>query len=130
LTDAEINQIESAANVRISRQRRGENPWYEVTLAEASRDPMRERLAMIGHPVEKMKRVKLGNLEIGDLAPGRFRKLTHEEIAGLGKLVAKTEARSRGGVEPRLPASRRPQRGESSKPVSRRGRERRKKGRK
>lgn len=107
LTDAEMNEAESASNVRISRAKRGENPWYEVTLAEASRDPLRDKLAMLGHPVEKMKRVKLGNIEIGDIPPGRFRQVSREEIEGLEKLLVKTEVRSRGGAKPQMPASRR-----------------------
>jgi hypothetical protein len=50
--------------------------------------------------VEKMKRIKLANIEIGDLAPGRFRKLTPEEIASLEKLIAKQVVRTRDAPKP------------------------------
>jgi 23S rRNA pseudouridine2605 synthase len=103
LSDAEIKQVGHEAGVTIERQKRGDNPWYEVTVTEARRDPLRDKLAAIDHPVEKMKRVKLANIEIGDLAPGRFRLLTREEIASLEKLVAKQAVRSSaGGPRPKL----------------------------
>jgi 16S rRNA U516 pseudouridylate synthase RsuA-like enzyme len=94
LNDAETGQIARETGVRIEPQRRGDNPWYEVTLTEAPRDSLREKLALLGHPVEKMKRIKLANVEIGDVPPGRFRVLSDNEVAGLQKLVAKQAARS------------------------------------
>jgi 23S rRNA pseudouridine2605 synthase len=100
LTDADMKQIEAETRVRVERLKRAENAWYEVTLTEARRDPLREKLQLLGHPVEKMKRIKLANIEIGDLAPGRFRKLTPEEIAGLEKLIAKQAVRTRDAPKP------------------------------
>ena len=100
LTDAEMKQIEAESRVRVERLKRAENAWYEVTLTEARRDPLREKLQLLGHPVEKMKRIKFANIEIGDLAPGRFRKLTPEEIAGLEKLIAKQAIRTRDDPKP------------------------------
>jgi len=100
LTDADMKQIEAEMRVRVERLKRAENAWYEVTLTEARRDPLREKLQLLGHPVEKMKRIKLANIEIGDLAPGRFRKLTPEEIAGLEKLIAKQAVRTRDAPKP------------------------------
>jgi 23S rRNA pseudouridine2605 synthase len=99
LTDADITQIETETRVRIERLKRAENAWYEVTLTEARRDPLRAKLELMGHPVEKMKRIKLANIELGDLAPGRFRKLSPEEISSLEKLIAKQAVRSRGGAQ-------------------------------
>ena len=34
----------------------------------------------IGHPVKKLKRVSIGNLHIGDLPLGKWRKLSKNEI--------------------------------------------------
>ncbi|HXW17040.1 MAG TPA: pseudouridine synthase [Candidatus Acidoferrales bacterium] len=103
LSDAQIAQIEGESGVRIERQRRGDNPWYGVTLSEARRDPLREKLAALGHPVEKMKRLKIANIEIGDLAPGRFRALSPNEVVSLEKLLTKQAARSSaGGAKPGL----------------------------
>jgi len=92
LSDAEMKQAAHAAGARIERLKSGENPWYEVKLAGASRDPLRDKLAAMGHPVEKMKRVKLANIELGDVPPGRFRHLTQAEIAALEKLLTRGES--------------------------------------
>jgi 16S rRNA U516 pseudouridylate synthase RsuA-like enzyme len=40
----------------------------------------------IGHQVEKIKRVRYGPLEL-DVHPGKFRKLTPEEVAKLKSLA-------------------------------------------
>ena len=103
LSDSEIAQAAAASRARIERGQRGENPWYEVTMADASRDPLRERLEMMGHPVEKMKRIKIASLEIGDLAPGRFRSLTLKEVAGLGAAVKKAATHPQSAATPVQP---------------------------
>jgi|HubBroStandDraft_1064217.scaffolds.fasta_scaffold05203_5 23S rRNA pseudouridine2605 synthase len=83
LTFAEIEELSRATGARISR-RGGQNaPWYEVTLAEARRDALRDRLFRSGHPVEKMKRIALANLELGSLPPGQHRELSGGELSGL-----------------------------------------------
>jgi hypothetical protein len=62
-------------------------PWYEVTLAEARRDALRNKLFQYGHPVEKMKRVAIGNLSLDSLGPGHRRELSSAEVASLSKLL-------------------------------------------
>lgn len=63
------------------------NPWYEVILSEARRDLLRRSLLASGHPVEKMKRVKLANIELGTLAEGRYRHLEAAELERLERAV-------------------------------------------
>src|SRR5271154_16859 len=62
-------------------------PWYEVTLSEARRDALRNRLFQTGHPVEKIKRVKIGNLALESLAPGMYRPLSDAEVNTLRRMV-------------------------------------------
>jgi len=114
LSDSEIAQVAAASRARIERGQRGDNPWYEVTIADVSRDPLREQLAAMGHPVEKMKRLKIGSLEIGDLAPGRFRTLTLKEVVGLESAVKKAALHPQSAVisQPVRP-SRRPRSGKT-----------------
>ena len=107
LTDAEIVQVATAARARIERAQRGDNPWYEVTMADVSSDPLREKLMQIGHPVEKMKRAKIGPLDVGNLAPGQWRSLNLKEITGLEIAVKKALAHPESGGEI-PPPSRRP----------------------
>jgi len=87
LTFAEIEELARATGARISR-RGGQNaPWYEVTISEARRDALRNRLFQTGHPVEKLKRVAIANIELGSLAPGEHRELSAGEVAALKRAL-------------------------------------------
>jgi 23S rRNA pseudouridine2605 synthase len=63
------------------------NPWYEAELRGARRDLLREALFAAGHPVEKTKRVRLGPLDLGELAEGHYRQLAPSEVALLRREV-------------------------------------------
>jgi len=41
----------------------------------------------VGHPVRYLKRIRFGNLELGELPIGEYRHLTDEELKNLKKLV-------------------------------------------
>jgi 23S rRNA pseudouridine2605 synthase len=107
LTFAEIESLTRSTGARISRLRGKDAPWYEVTLSEARRDSLRNKLFQTGHPVEKMKRTRIANLELDSLATGRFRALSPAELIALKhKLDAtaagkKLRARSRPARRPR-----------------------------
>ena len=58
-----------------------ENPWYEVTLHQGRNQQIRHMFQSIGHPVEKLHRVRIGNLKDDKLRPGAWRFLTEEEVA-------------------------------------------------
>lgn len=59
------------------------NPWYEVVLIEGRQNQIRRMFARIGYLVEKLKRVRVGFLELGDLPLGGFRSLTPREVERL-----------------------------------------------
>jgi 23S rRNA pseudouridine2605 synthase len=87
LTFEEIEQLSRSTGARISRLRGKESPWYEVTLSEARRDSLRNKLFQTGHPVEKIKRIRLANLELGSLQPGEHRTLSSEDVAMLSRAI-------------------------------------------
>lgn len=87
LTMAEIESLSRATGARMMRLRAKESPWYEVEIAEARRDALRNRLFQSGNPVEKMKRVRIGNLELGSLLPGQHRTISPQEAAGVLRAV-------------------------------------------
>ena len=87
LTAAEIESLARATGARIRQLRSKDSPWYEATLADARRDALRNKLFRTGHPVQKIKRVAIGNLELGSLAPGRHRELTPGEVSSLMRLT-------------------------------------------
>ncbi len=67
--------------------RKGENPWYEVRLVEGRQNQIRIMFKHFGRLVEKLKRVKIGFLDLGDLKPGAYRTLTNAEVARFRKLM-------------------------------------------
>jgi pseudouridine synthase len=69
------------------------NPWYEVRLYEGRNNQIRLMFKHFGRLVEKLRRVRIGPLELGPLKPGQFRYLNDEEIRKL-KRAAQTPART------------------------------------
>ena len=59
----------------------GDNPWFEVTLHQGRNQQIRRMFQAIGHPVEKLRRVRIGSLEDEKLRPGQWRFLTEQEVA-------------------------------------------------
>ena len=55
----------------------------EIVLAEGRKREVRRMLASVGLPLERLARVKLGPLPLGDIAPGRFRPLSGQEVRQL-----------------------------------------------
>ena len=66
--------------------KRGANPWYEVKIAEGRQNQIRVMFQNFGRLVEKLRRVKIGFLEL-DVPPGRYRALTPREIERFRKLL-------------------------------------------
>jgi 23S rRNA pseudouridine2605 synthase len=70
-----------------------ENPWYEVKLYEGRNNQIRIMFKHFGHLVEKLRRVKIGPIELGPLKPGQFRHLADEEVEKLKRAIARSSAR-------------------------------------
>jgi 23S rRNA pseudouridine2605 synthase len=73
------------AGLRLLRE--GENPWYEVKLTEGRNNQIRLMFKHFGRLVEKLRRVRIGPLELGTLKPGEFRHLTSEEVGKLKRAL-------------------------------------------
>jgi 23S rRNA pseudouridine2605 synthase len=67
--------------------RRAENPWYEVRLTQGRHHQIRDMFKHFGRLVEKIKRVKIGFLELGSLEPGRHRPLTPAEVVRFRRIL-------------------------------------------
>src|ERR1700686_3831541 len=63
------------------------NPWYEVEFSGVRRDLLRRNLLAMGHPVEKMKRMKLASLDADTVPEGHYRQLSALEVAKLVRAV-------------------------------------------
>jgi 23S rRNA pseudouridine2605 synthase len=64
-----------------------ENPWYEVQLIEGRQNQIRMMFRYFGRLVEKLKRVKIGFLELGELKHGEWRSLNPKEVAKFRRIL-------------------------------------------
>ncbi len=58
----------------------------EIEIHEGRKRQVRRMCEVVGHPVLALKRVRIGDLTLGKLKPGEYRRLTEEEIGRLRKL--------------------------------------------
>jgi 23S rRNA pseudouridine2605 synthase len=72
---------ERLAPCEIKPLKSGENPWYEVTLHQGRNQQIRRMFQSTGHPVEKLRRVRIGSVEDDKLRPGQWRFLTEHEVS-------------------------------------------------
>jgi 23S rRNA pseudouridine2605 synthase len=63
--------------------REAQNPWYEVRLVEGRNNQIRMMFKHFGLLVEKLKRVRIGPIDLGPIKPGRFRHLDEDEVRKL-----------------------------------------------
>jgi pseudouridine synthase len=71
------------ARVRMLGTRKGGSSWLEIVLTEGKNRQVRRMCAAVGHQVVELVRVRIGALELAELAPGEWRQLSAEEIARL-----------------------------------------------
>lgn len=101
------------AEIRVLEQRPTKT-WLEITVREGRTRLVRRLCEAVGHPVEKLARVRFGPLTLGKLPPGTWRDLTPGEYetldraAGLSAGASAAAARPRRGRAP-SPRSSRPQ---------------------
>jgi 23S rRNA pseudouridine2605 synthase len=69
--------------------RAAQNPWYEVRLHEGRNHQIRLMFKHFGLLVEKLRRVRIGPVELGPIKPGQFRYLTDEEVEKLKRAIAR-----------------------------------------
>jgi 23S rRNA pseudouridine2605 synthase len=77
---------EKLARCKIMPVSEGVNSWYEVTLTQGKNRQIREMFASIGHPVVKLRRIRIGFLTDRGLKVGQYRHLTPQEIERVLKL--------------------------------------------
>lgn len=75
----------SPAEVKILKSYK-EDSIVEITIHEGQNHQVKRMFDYVGFPVKKLKRISLGNLELGNLLIGHYRYLTEEEINYLKEL--------------------------------------------
>ena len=68
----------SSAIVRKASQRESH---LVLTLAQGKNREVRRLLAAAGYPVTQLRRVRFGGVELGTLAPGKWRRLSEKELS-------------------------------------------------
>jgi pseudouridine synthase len=61
--------------------------WLEIVLTEGKNRQVRRMCAAVGHDVRELVRVRIGRLDLGDLAPGEWRELDAEQVKSLTRRV-------------------------------------------
>ncbi len=64
-----------------------ERSAVEIEITEGKYHQVKRMFEKIGHPVIYLKRIKFGNLELGELPVGEYRNLTEEELRKLKESV-------------------------------------------
>ncbi len=140
LEDSQIEQLEQGVYLddgktapailkKVSKEEA--NSWIDITIHEGRKRQVRRMFDRVGHSVIKLKRIKVGNLLLGDLPEGSFRYLTADEVValkelakaeikteipavkpverrrGMGERIGKPEHRTTGGSAPRSGSFRR-----------------------
>ena len=66
----------------------GESSLAEVILTEGKFHQVKRMFAAVGHPLIALERLRIGCVTLdARLAPGAYRSLTAEEIAGLKRMT-------------------------------------------
>lgn len=69
-----------ATGIRLKGRENGMSV-YEVTLAEGRNRHIRRMFDALGVPVKRLKRIAMGAISLGNLAPGRWRAMSRQEMA-------------------------------------------------
>ncbi len=72
------------AQVRIMTGEKG--PWAEITICEGKNRQVRRMFKALDYNVQRLIRVRIGPLEMGDLASGQWRYLTEQEVGCFTKM--------------------------------------------
>lgn len=73
------------AGIRLLRPEN--NAWLEVTLTQGMNRQIHRMFESIGHPVAKLRRIRIGFLSAGDLPVGAWRFLAPREVARMLRIA-------------------------------------------
>lgn len=95
-TPAEVHRLSAGVVLDGARLRADEvailthgvdSTWLRIVVREGHYHEIRRLCEAIGHPVLKLKRVRLGPIVLGRLPKGAWRRLSSREVANLRRLV-------------------------------------------
>ena len=92
LADRETNTASRTAPAHIKIVRRGrDKSVLEITIKEGRNRQLRRVLALLGHKVRDLKRIRLGPLKLQQLPEAASRLLTPREVAELREAIQRRQ---------------------------------------
>ena len=85
------------------RGRSGDQAVVRLTITEGRKRQVRQMCEAIGHPVVRLRRVRIGPIQDTGLKPGQYRDLAPGEIKALRRAVALTESDGESSPTPQRP---------------------------
>ncbi len=76
LIDGSLYRVEEIVYVKTSLQ----NTWYRVIVREGKNRMIRKIGEELGHHILKLKRLRIGSIELGNMKPGEYRYLEDYEV--------------------------------------------------
>jgi len=73
----------------------GESTWGRVVLSEGKNRGIRRMLARLGHKVLRLRRIAIGSVQLGNLKPGKTRRLSAPELASLRRIAGNEDRGSK-----------------------------------
>lgn len=71
---------------------------FQIILTQGLNRQIRRMCEYFGYRVKKLVRVRIMNIELGDLEPGKYRNVTPEEYARLKQLIKDSYSAPKGSV--------------------------------
>ena len=75
--------------LRAGRGQRGDQAVLQIVITEGRKRQVRHMCEAGGHPVVRLRRVRIGPIEDPGLKPGRYRDLTSAEVTALRRAVVR-----------------------------------------
>lgn len=72
-----------AAPAIVEKEKDDDGIYLKIIIQEGRKRQVRRMCATIGHRVERLKRIQIGPIHLGDLKPGDYRYLSQEELNSL-----------------------------------------------
>lgn len=89
LAEGVVDRGEALKAKRVGLLRNGaKNCWLEIVLDEGKNRQIRRMFSALGVDVLRLVRVAIGPLQLGNLAKGATRELTHDEVRNLSRPMA------------------------------------------
>lgn len=72
------------APARVKRLKQENNGvWLQLVIREGRKRQIRRVASLLGHPVQRLIRERIGSLKLGNLQPGEWRHLSNQEVQTL-----------------------------------------------